>query len=111
MFYDNFNEVCRQKGTTITGVLKALGKSTGSTGTWREGKFPKLDTVMEMAEFLGVSLDELVYGKTQFNALSDSEREWLDIIAHIPEKKQKMCKDFLRTHMVVPEKYADRKRG
>ena len=29
MFYDNFNEVCRQKGTTITGVLKALGKSTG----------------------------------------------------------------------------------
>ena len=103
MFYDNFNEVCRQKGTTITGVLKALGKSTGSTGTWREGKFPKLDTVMEMAEFLGVSLDELVYGKTQFNALSDSEREWLE--------KQKMCKDFLRTHMVVPEKYADRKRG
>lgn len=111
MFYDNFNEVCRQKGTTITGVLKALGKSTGSTGAWREGKFPKLDTVMEMAEFLGVSLDELVYGKTQFNALSDSEREWLDIIAHIPEEKQKMCKDFLRTHMVVPEKYADRKRG
>ena len=111
MFYDNFNEVCRQKGTTITGVLKALGKSTGSTVTWREGKFPKLDTVMEMAEFLGVSLDELVYGKTQFNALSDSEREWLDIIAHIPEEKQKMCKDFLRTHMVVPEKYADRKRG
>ena len=111
MFYDNFNEVCRQKGTTITGVLKALGKSTGSTGTWREGKFPKLDTVMEMAEFLGVSLDELVYEKLSLMRCQIREREWLDIIAHIPEEKQKMCKDFLRTHMVVPEKYADRKRG
>lgn len=111
MFYDNFNEVCKQKGTTITGVLKALGKSTGSTGTWRDGKFPKLDTVMEMAEYLEVSLDELVYGRTQHNELSDSEREWLDIIAHIPEDKQKMCKDFLRTHMVVPEKYVERKMG
>ena len=66
---------------------------------------------MEMAEYLGVSLDELVYGETHKNELSDSDREWLDIIAHIPEEKQKMCKDFLRTHMVVPEKYADRKRG
>lgn len=111
MFYDNFNDICRSKGTTITGVLKAIGKSTGSTGTWREGKFPKLDTVMEMAEYLGVSLDELVYGETHKNELSDSDREWLDIIAHIPKEKQKMCKDFLRTHMVVPEKYADRKRG
>ena len=96
MFYDNFNDIFRSKGTTITGVLKAIGKSTGSTGTWREGKFPKLDTVMEMAEYLGVSLDELVYGETHKNELSDSDREWLDIIAHIPEEKQKMCKDFLR---------------
>lgn len=111
MFYDNFNEICKKKGTTITGVLKSIGKSTGSTGTWRDGKYPKLDTVMEMADYLGVSLDELVYGKTQYNELDDSEREWLEIIARIPEDKQKMCKDFLRTHMVVPEKYANRKRG
>ena len=111
MFYDNFNALCKAKGTTLTGVLKALGKSTGSTGSWREGKYPKLDTVMEMADYLGVSLDELVYGKTHSIELSESEQEWLDIVAHIPEDKQKMCKDFLRTHMVVPEKYKDLKRG
>ena len=111
MFYDNFNNICKAKGTTLTGVLKALGKSTGSTGTWREGKYPKLDTVMEMAEYLGVSLDELVYGIAHSNELSESDKEWLDIVAHIPEEKQQMCKDFLRTHMVIPEKYEERKRG
>jgi len=111
MFYDNFNNICKAKGTTLTGVLKALGKSTGSTGTWREGKYPKLDTVMEMAEYLGVSLDELVYGNAHSNELSESDQEWLDIVAHIPEEKQQMCKDFLRTHMVIPEKYEERKRG
>lgn len=111
MFYDNFNKACREKGFTLTGLLKILGKSTGSTGSWREGKYPKLDTVMEMAEYLGVSLDELVYGKTHNIESDPSMQEWLDIISQIPEDKQQTCKDFLRTHMVVPEKYAERKRG
>lgn len=112
MFYDNFIEVCKNKGTTVTAVLKAIGKSTGSTGTWNAGKYPKLDTVMEMASYLNITIDELVYGKSASNrVISDTEREWLDIISNIPADKQQMCKDFLRTHMAVPEKYQDRKRG
>lgn len=112
MFYDNFMEACREKGTTVTSVLKALGKSTGSTGNWSAGKFPRLDIVMEMAEYLGISLDELVYGRSGvLPELSESDQEWLNIISKIPAEKQEMCKDFLRTHMAVPEKYADRKKA
>ena len=43
--------------------------------------------------------------------VSGLDPEWIEIITHIPDDKQEMCKDFLRTHMVIPEKYADRKRG
>lgn len=111
MFYDNFISVCQSKKTTVTAVLKAIGKSTGSTGNWSSGKFPRLDIVMDMAEYLGVSLDELVYGRTTNNALSESDQEWINIIALIPEDKQEMCKDFLRTHMVVPEKFSDQKKA
>ena len=89
MFYDNLRAVCAEKGTTVTTVLKELHMSTGSTGKWKEGSIPKIDTVM----------------------VSCLDPEWIDIITHIPDDKQKMCKDFLRTHMVIPEKYADRKRG
>ena len=97
MFYDNLRAVCAEKGTTVTTVLKELHMSTGSTGKWKEGSIPKIDTVMQLAEHLDVSLDYLVYGRKLYT--------------HIPDDKQKMCKDFLRTHMVIPEKYADRKRG
>lgn len=104
MFYDNFKAACKKKGTNLTTVLNDLGYSTGSTGSWKSGAFPRLDIVIDMAKYLGISLDELVYGisnaslKTQKNEfLFDSE--WVDIISHIPPERQQLCKDFLRTHM------------
>lgn len=113
MFYDNFREACSRKGTTITSALKAIGRSTSCTGGWSRGKFPGLDICMELSEYLGIGLDELVYGKKGADApaemLSSSDREWLEIVRRIPLEKQELCKDFMRTHMVVPEKYQDKK--
>ncbi|MBU5481782.1 hypothetical protein [Blautia sp. MSJ-19] len=117
MFYDNFKAACEREGTTITTVLAEIGRASGNTGGWKVGKFPRLDIVMEIAEYLQISLDELVYGlgkapysnKTQNCELSS---EWGDIISQIPEDRQQLCKDFLRTHMVAaPKKYADDKRA
>ena len=60
MFYDNLKDACREKGTTVTTVLKELHMSTGSTGKWKDGSIPKIDTVMQLSEYLGVSLDRLM---------------------------------------------------
>lgn len=116
MFYDNVKAACARKGTNITTVLSELGRATGNTGTWKLGKYPRLDLAMEIAEYLGVTVDELAYGrgqapfadagKTQENEI---DKEWVEIISRIPEDRQQMCKDFLRTHMVIPEKYVDSK--
>lgn len=114
MFYDNFRLVCKEKGTTVTAVLKKLGKSTGSTGKWRNGSYPTLDVVMAMAEDLGVTLDKLVYNREpvpSFPTGTQLDPEWIEIITHIPEDKQQICKDFLRTHMVIPEKFQDENAG
>lgn len=112
MFYDNLKAVCKEQGTTVTTVIKEIGRSTGCTGKWSKGSFPALDIVIDMAAYLGVSLDKLVFNREALPAsVSESDREWLDIISRIPAEKQEMCKDFLRTHMVVPEKYADQKKA
>ena len=114
MFYDNLKKICKDQGTTPTAVLKELGLSTGNTGKWKNGSAPNSDIVYQIADHLGVSMDYLVTGqKTRDSVLrvSGLDPEWIDIITHIPDDKQEMCKDFLRTHMVIPEKYADRKRG
>ena len=106
MYYDNFKTVCARHGTTVTTVLKKIGRSTGLTGKWRGGSCPSMDVVAEMAAHLGVSLDEMATGVVPPPPkLSKDEREWLDIVSRIPPEKQAMCKDFLRTHMTVPEKY------
>lgn len=118
MFYDNVRAACEKRGTTITEVLKKLGRATGSTGTWKTGRPPKLDVVMEIAEHLDLSLDEVVYGPEHAEkwipdtvpaVFTPEQQEWFDIIDSIPEDKQEICKAFLRTHMAVPEKYIDSK--
>lgn len=110
MFYDNLRMICSEHGTTVTAVLRELGMSTGSTGKWKDGSIPKIDTVMQLSEHLNVSLDRLVYGKRS-EVSSALDPEWAEIIERIPEERHQMCKDFLRTHMVIPEKYAQGKIG
>lgn len=117
-FYENVRAACAQKGTTLTEVLKAIGRSTGSTGTWKSGVLPKMEVAIEIADYLGISLDELVYGAEHLakwlpevpsSDLTEEQQEWLDILSQIPDDRKQMCKDFLRTHMVAPEKYASDK--
>lgn len=112
MIYDNFRNVCKRKGTNLTAVLKSIGCSSGSTGRWKNGGSPTIDIVIKIANYLDVSLDELVYDRDdpikKHLGISD---EWVSIIRSIPDEKHEMCKDFLRTHAYVPEKYADKKKA
>lgn len=110
--YENFRHACSLKGTNVSTVLRECGRSTGNTGAWKVGAFPRLDVAMDIADYLGVSLDELCYGVEGSKAviIDDSQREWLEIALRIPKDKQQMCKDFLKTHAVIPEKYEDRKK-
>lgn len=103
----NIRSKCKERGTTITQVLVACGRSTSLSAGWKAGGFPRLDVVMDIAEHLGVSLDELCYGLGNAKAaiISSNQSEWLDIISRIPAERQQMCKDFLKTHAIIPEKY------
>ena len=90
MLYDRFREACEKRGTTITQVLRDIGRAEGNTGSWKAGKSPKLDIVMEMAEHLNMTLDDFVYGdnppiakpSTQNSELSDMEQELLEVLPH-----------------------------
>ncbi len=113
MFYDNVCKICDDMGVSPTTVLRELGFSTGNISKWKNGSVPNVDIALAFARHLGVSLDYLCtleVGASD-SALSPEDRELLDIFARIPEEKKEICKDFLRTHMVIPEKYADRKKA
>lgn len=111
MFYENLKKICASRNTTPTTVLKALGLSSGNTGRWKAGALPNVDIAYRIAQYLGVSIECLITGKEMTAADAPIDPEWVEIITHIPGDHQDMCKDFLRTHMVILEKYADRKRA
>ena len=104
MLYDIMRDVCRRHGESISSVLRKTGHSTGSTGRWKSGSFPTADVLMDIAECLGCSLDELCYGYRSPERLSKAESDLLNVFSLIPEEKKQICIDFLKTHMSVPEK-------
>lgn len=69
-FYDRFRVACAERGVTMSKVLRDLGKATSSVAVWKNGKYPQLDTAMQIAQYLNISLDELCYGTKGSNNTS-----------------------------------------
>ena len=55
MFYEILKEICEKKNTSPSAVCLALGMSKSNVTEWKAGRSPKLDTVIEIANYLGVS--------------------------------------------------------
>lgn len=84
MFYDNLLRICDEKGIKVTNLLKTLGMSTGNLSKWsRDGYVPRSATVKKMADYLEVSVDELLYeqsdNSSESASLSKQEQLLVDI--------------------------------
>lgn len=60
MFYQNLTRLCREKRTTPTAAAKAVGLSSAAPVYWKRGSIPKADTVQKLADFLGVTVNDLL---------------------------------------------------
>lgn len=60
MFYNKVNNLCKQRDTTITRMCKEIGLSNAVATGWSKGATPKLGTVRLIADYFGVSVDDLL---------------------------------------------------
>ena len=60
LFYETLKNVCAERNTSPSAVCLALGMSKSNVTEWKNGRSPKLDTVVQIAEHLGVSPTELI---------------------------------------------------
>lgn len=65
MFWENFVELCSQRGTSPNAVAAELGKSSGSVTAWKNGAVPRETTLKKIAEHFSVTVDRLVYGQKE----------------------------------------------
>lgn len=65
MFWNNFISLCEQIGKSPTSVISELGISRGSVTHWRAGKVPLHATLLKIADYFGVTVDDLLRDPTQ----------------------------------------------
>ncbi|MBR4855167.1 MAG: helix-turn-helix transcriptional regulator [Bacteroidaceae bacterium] len=60
MFYETLKEICQKKNTSPSAVCLAIGISKSNATEWKNGRSPKLDTVVEIANYLNISPSRLI---------------------------------------------------
>ena len=83
-FATNINRICRDKGTTLTGVCKRLGVATNKVSAWNKGALPKQDMMVRLAQELDCSVmdffaDEIDIADDTMVTLDEDEKELVRI--------------------------------
>ena len=76
-FYDNYIKLCAAHGKSPTAASKEIGLSNATASGWKNGKKPSAVTKQKLADYFGVTVEELT-GEEQKEKPStpeDAERE------------------------------------
>lgn len=68
LFYETLKEICQKKNTSPSAVCLAIGISKSNATEWKNGRSPKLDTVVEIANHLNISPSRLIPKKQKDEA-------------------------------------------
>lgn len=72
MFYDNYIRLCNSVNKTPSAVAMEMGISKTSVNRWKNGSYPTDATMQKIANYFGITVEELSRGKiTENTALSD----------------------------------------
>lgn len=116
-FYERFIALCNKVGKTPSRVALEIGLSKPTVNRWKHGSSPTDATAMKIAEYFGVSVQELA-GETTFgdmayevardsglvespfkkekstvttdDGLSESKRKLIDLAKDLPEAQAKL---------------------
>lgn len=91
VFSDNFNRICREKGTTATAVVKELGVSPSKVTLWNNGSLPKQEMLVKLARHLDCYVMDFFaeddIPKVEF-ALDEDERDVLRLFRMLSRKEK-----------------------
>jgi len=83
MFYENLKRICAEKGTSPTTAAIAAGLSSAAPVYWKRGSVPKADTVQKLADFLGVTVNDLLSDTPAPSKLHREQGEKIAVLASV----------------------------
>lgn len=88
-FWMNFDRICRERGTTPTTVVKALGLSTSKLSLWKGGSLPKQDVLVALAKYLDCQvMDFFAEDESVHEPTDDDESDILRIYRMMPREEK-----------------------
>ena len=61
MIYENILTLCKARNISVRTLEREAGLGNGVIAGWKRG-FPRVDKLLAVADYFGVTLDELVRG-------------------------------------------------
>ena len=100
--YTRIKQICDERGISVRQCERDADIPERTICRW-DTNMPSIDKVMKVSESLGMSLDDLVYGKKK-TATIDGDGELIELInkANISEER----KQLLRTTLLLTDKTA-----
>ena len=62
MFWNNYYNLCSQKGISPNAAAKEMNISSGAVTERKKGRVPQMATLKKIADYFGVSVNELTKG-------------------------------------------------
>lgn len=92
MFYEQFIKLCKERDVKPTVVAESIGLNKSTATGWKRGTTPTDVTIKKLADYFGVSVDELDPKKEQKkttvesdDGLSETKRKLIDLIMEMPD--------------------------
>lgn len=79
MFWENFLVECAKKAKSPATVAEELGFSNSATTYWKNGSMPRMGSRKKIADYFGISVEELMGTKKEPAGQGELKREWADI--------------------------------
>lgn len=82
MFAENFNRICRARGTTPTALVLKMGLTSAKVTMWNNGSLPKQDTLLRLAKELECSVMDFFKDEDApifEESLNDDERDIIKV--------------------------------
>lgn len=91
MFYEQFEILCKEMGTTPTNfTVNVLKLSSSKVTAWKGGSIPKYEILQQIAKYFHVTIGELFDGKRKNSPseLTENEQKMLSIFSVLTPTQQ-----------------------
>lgn len=106
-FIERLNLLCKEKGISISKMIKDLSLAHGNVTNWNKGAVPKGETLNKIADYFNVSTDYLL-GKTEKRQAPEGlTAKDLDTLARIKYLQEHSPEDYALVKSLI-EKLANK---